>query len=262
MDRGGVVVRAKGEVDEEAALGRGRQGVGGVLDGGCVGREFAPDREEAFGRVRTAQENLKKLPLANDPTLKERIEDLKERMVDARVQWRNIDNEEKAAGKKAWRVLSKLRAANREERYDRIHAALKSSEASRSEDEKLSQHRKRQLQKKRRKERLKFEAELAAEEQRMLDEAMEASRNDCTAFEPPPIVGRAAANPVPQVPSTTADDVSTECIVCMAEERTHVPTPCGHLCACAGCADAISKQNGPCPICRRPVTQWIKLRNA
>ena len=59
MDRGGVVVRAEGEVGEEAALGQGRQGVGGALDGGCVGdrvpgRELAPDREEALGAAEVA----------------------------------------------------------------------------------------------------------------------------------------------------------------------------------------------------------------
>lgn len=46
---------------------------------------------------------------------------------------------------------------------------------------------------------------------------------------------------------------ATKCVVCLAGLRSHVLIPCGHLCACNGCADALKK----CPICRAGVTSRV-----
>jgi hypothetical protein len=40
------------------------------------------------------------------------------------------------------------------------------------------------------------------------------------------------------------------CVICLSNERSHLITPCNHLCCCSTCADQI--QNF-CPICRRPI---------
>ena len=50
------------------------------------------------------------------------------------------------------------------------------------------------------------------------------------------------------------------CTVCFTGEKDHIAVPCGHQCACAGCASLL--EGKPCPICRNPVAQWMKVRVA
>jgi len=51
-----------------------------------------------------------------------------------------------------------------------------------------------------------------------------------------------------------------ECCVCMDNDSDHIVAGCGHLCLCAGCADAVSSQHGfKCPICRVPGIRAIKV---
>jgi hypothetical protein len=54
------------------------------------------------------------------------------------------------------------------------------------------------------------------------------------------------------------------CCVCMDEARTVVFRPCSHLCACWGCVQRLRAQataGNPmlCPICRRAVSETIKV---
>ena len=42
---------------------------------------------------------------------------------------------------------------------------------------------------------------------------------------------------------------ANECVICMANDSTHVLVPCGHHCVCAHCAPKVQD----CPICRSPI---------
>ena len=43
-----------------------------------------------------------------------------------------------------------------------------------------------------------------------------------------------------------------ECVVCMENKASHIFYPCGHLCVCRSCADALrDPETCACPICRR-----------
>ncbi len=48
------------------------------------------------------------------------------------------------------------------------------------------------------------------------------------------------------------DDLNQKinCVICFSNERSHLITPCNHLCCCSTCANQIKNQ---CPICRRPI---------
>lgn len=48
-------------------------------------------------------------------------------------------------------------------------------------------------------------------------------------------------------------ETSSECVICMGEESTHVFAPCGHYCVCGDCGKMVDK----CPICRGPVSQLV-----
>ena len=54
----------------------------------------------------------------------------------------------------------------------------------------------------------------------------------------------------------------TTCSVCFEGVKTHLAVPCGHLCACEGCAGLLASKGKCCPICRGDVAQWIKLHVA
>ena len=41
-----------------------------------------------------------------------------------------------------------------------------------------------------------------------------------------------------------------ECVVCMDAPKTHSFTPCGHHCACKGCAENVMRRDKKCPYCR------------
>ena len=56
---------------------------------------------------------------------------------------------------------------------------------------------------------------------------------------PSPVVSRA---PTPGIPA----DGQPECVVCLANQRTHVAFPCGHLGVCGPCAAQVRDQ---CPVC-------------
>ena len=49
------------------------------------------------------------------------------------------------------------------------------------------------------------------------------------------------------------------CVVCLSVQRSHLFTPCMHLCACGPCStDVINQQKG-CPMCRAPIQSSVKV---
>jgi hypothetical protein len=69
----------------------------------------------------------------------------------------------------------------------------------------------------------------------------------------------AAAAPAP--PPAAKDEVkqSDECVVCMAEKKTHLFLPCAHHCVCADCASIVCNGSKECPICRTPCEKSIRV---
>ncbi|CAD7923342.1 unnamed protein product [Amoebophrya sp. A120] len=57
---------------------------------------------------------------------------------------------------------------------------------------------------------------------------------------------------------TTQEEV---CAICYDEKANQVFFPCGHMCACAGCA-VRGMPRGECPICRQRITGRAQLRPA
>ena len=67
-----------------------------------------------------------------------------------------------------------------------------------------------------------------------------------------PVAGKASSDG----DSESKDEEARKCIVCFAEERTHMATPCGHMALCAKCTAKLDK----CLYCRAPAARWVKLR--
>ncbi|EOD11301.1 hypothetical protein EMIHUDRAFT_214589 [Emiliania huxleyi CCMP1516] len=61
----------------------------------------------------------------------------------------------------------------------------------------------------------------------------------------------------PAVPESTVGGQTT-CIVCFTNPKSHIATPCGHVCACGLCSVKMDK----CPICRAPVERWFLVHVA
>ena len=57
----------------------------------------------------------------------------------------------------------------------------------------------------------------------------------------------------PAASADTAEDDDRMCVVCLVARKDHVFIPCGHMCACEGCATEIKNTDSPaCPLCRAP----------
>ncbi|XP_063792262.1 E3 ubiquitin-protein ligase LRSAM1 isoform X2 [Pseudophryne corroboree] len=68
----------------------------------------------------------------------------------------------------------------------------------------------------------------------------------------------AANQPSPTTPTLPLPDVAnrnSECVVCMEQEAQSIFLPCGHVCCCSNCGDALQT----CPLCRRDITQRIRI---
>jgi ankyrin repeat protein len=54
--------------------------------------------------------------------------------------------------------------------------------------------------------------------------------------------------------------VKNECVVCLDQKSTHAFIPCGHLCVCEGCKNALLEKEGSfCPVCMEKSTQVLKI---
>jgi Zinc finger, C3HC4 type (RING finger) len=51
----------------------------------------------------------------------------------------------------------------------------------------------------------------------------------------------------------------TMCVVCLAQEKTHMFLPCGHRCACEYCASQVVRHTRRCPICRSHSQSIVKV---
>uniref|UniRef100_A0A8B9FWI3 Leucine rich repeat and sterile alpha motif containing 1 n=1 Tax=Amazona collaria TaxID=241587 RepID=A0A8B9FWI3_9PSIT len=60
---------------------------------------------------------------------------------------------------------------------------------------------------------------------------------------------------VPTAPLLQWDEKKSECVVCMEQETQMVFLPCGHVCCCQSCCERLLT----CPLCRRDVTQRIRI---
>ena len=58
------------------------------------------------------------------------------------------------------------------------------------------------------------------------------------------------------------DSVDLDCVVCLDERKDQVCRPCGHLCMCAGCAQAMIRAKGKkakCPLCEHDIDEVMKI---
>uniref|UniRef100_A0A672FTX5 RING-type domain-containing protein n=1 Tax=Salarias fasciatus TaxID=181472 RepID=A0A672FTX5_SALFA len=77
--------------------------------------------------------------------------------------------------------------------------------------------------------------------------------------EPPPLTPGTPGTPgtpvTPSCPTPVEGPGSSECVVCMETVAQVIFLPCGHVCCCQVCSDAL--QN--CPLCRSSTSQRIRL---
>eukprot|EP00079_Xenopus_tropicalis_P029664 XP_012825246.1 PREDICTED: E3 ubiquitin-protein ligase LRSAM1 isoform X2 [Xenopus tropicalis] len=59
----------------------------------------------------------------------------------------------------------------------------------------------------------------------------------------------------PSAPDTEVANRNSECVVCMEQEAHVIFLPCGHVCCCTNCGDALRT----CPLCRRDIGQRIRI---
>ncbi|XP_068608907.1 E3 ubiquitin-protein ligase LRSAM1 [Brachionichthys hirsutus] len=71
----------------------------------------------------------------------------------------------------------------------------------------------------------------------------------------PPTPGTPGTPVTPAAPSPVEAPGSSECVVCMETGSQVIFLPCGHICCCQVCSDAV--QN--CPLCRSNISQRIRL---
>ncbi|XP_022089304.1 probable E3 ubiquitin-protein ligase MGRN1 [Acanthaster planci] len=57
-----------------------------------------------------------------------------------------------------------------------------------------------------------------------------------------------------------ADDIGSDCVICMSDPRDTLILPCRHLCLCSTCADSLRYQASCCPICRAPFRALLRIR--
>ncbi|XP_036972970.1 E3 ubiquitin-protein ligase LRSAM1 isoform X2 [Acanthopagrus latus] len=71
----------------------------------------------------------------------------------------------------------------------------------------------------------------------------------------PPTPGTPGTPVTPSAPSPVEGPGTSECVVCMETGAQVIFLPCGHVCCCQVCSDAL--QN--CPLCRSNISQRIRL---
>lgn len=53
--------------------------------------------------------------------------------------------------------------------------------------------------------------------------------------------------------------LSASCSICLDQDASTVFQPCGHLCACEGCAMMVYEAQGKCPICRADILSLNRI---
>ncbi|NWH65911.1 LRSM1 ligase, partial [Geococcyx californianus] len=92
-------------------------------------------------------------------------------------------------------------------------------------------------------------AETIPELLRMVDAEVPAAPEPSAPFEetPSPVV--------PTAPLLQWDEKKSECVVCMEQETQMIFLPCGHVCCCQTCCERLHT----CPLCRKDITQRIRI---
>ena len=69
------------------------------------------------------------------------------------------------------------------------------------------------------------------------------------------------ASPSTAMSSPSAVDAAapSECRVCMDAPKDHMLTPCNHICACQNCANVLKQSNNGCPICKKPISGYVRV---
>lgn len=60
-------------------------------------------------------------------------------------------------------------------------------------------------------------------------------------------------------PKKKPDEESKLCSICMTTNYDTAFVPCGHLVTCADCAKTVVQGSKLCPICRIPITTYVKV---
>ena len=50
-----------------------------------------------------------------------------------------------------------------------------------------------------------------------------------------------------------------DCVVCWDNAASVVLQPCGHMCACSGCAGMFAETHRSCPMCRSEVITLVDI---
>ncbi|CAJ1071061.1 E3 ubiquitin-protein ligase LRSAM1 [Xyrichtys novacula] len=97
------------------------------------------------------------------------------------------------------------------------------------------------------------------EEEEVTPSAPSPSSPPMTVTIPPVCIPSPPASPgtpvTPSAPSPVEGPGSSECVVCMETGSQVIFLPCGHVCCCQVCSDALQT----CPLCRSDISQRIRL---
>jgi hypothetical protein len=88
-----------------------------------------------------------------------------------------------------------------------------------------------------------------------------ASLNTTSLPKPPPVPAVATASATATAPPSGPEDEEL-CVICLSEKREMLFYKCGHRAACTACAQVLFQQRRPCPICRQPIVDVVKIFNA
>ena len=188
-----------------------------------------------------------------------------------------LQRQQLAAEREASRErLRAEKAADRSSQVEQRREKVRQAKEKREEAQRSSHEAPAEL------ERLRVELaqrELEVNEMALrLDEVLEAqARGPATV---PPTSSSAAASSTAPVRSSRVDapQSAPECVVCLSDAPSHAFLPCGHLCCCNECSNAIlqagvrvpsslgAHEHGlyrqadiTCPLCKRPVQSRVQI---
>jgi len=77
-------------------------------------------------------------------------------------------------------------------------------------------------------------------------------------LQPPDAASSAGGNA--SAPSPDSLDEARQCVICMERLADTAVIPCGHMCGCSFCLEAVrASPNALCPVCRGPATAVIRI---